>query len=191
MTLGGLAIAVGLLVDAAIIMVENILHRLAGAATPAERRARAAAAAVEVARPIAFATLIVIVVFLPLFGMSGIEGRMYQPLAAAVIAAMAAALLLAMTVVPIAAGLVLRPARDGGDHDVALLRWIKARYAPILDWCLRHPRIVAVGDAAGRRAGARPCRCWSAATSCPSSTRARSCCRRCCPARRRSTKSIA
>ena len=116
MTLGGLAIAVGLLVDAAIIMVENILHRLAGAATPADRRARAAAAAVEVARPIAFATLIVIVVFLPLFGMSGIEGRMYQPLAAAVIAAMAAALLLSMTVVPIAAGLVLRPARDGGDR---------------------------------------------------------------------------
>jgi heavy metal efflux system protein len=143
MTLGGLAIAVGLLVDAAIIMVENILHRLAGAASPAERRTRAAAAAVEVARPIAFATLIVIVVFLPLFGMSGIEGRMYEPLAAAVIAAMAAALLLSMTVVPIAAGLVLRPARDGADHDVALLRWIKARYAPLLDRCLRHPRVVA------------------------------------------------
>ena len=144
MTLGGLAIAVGLLVDAAIIMVENILHRLAGAATPAERRTRAATAAVEVARPITFATLIVIVVFLPLFGMSGIEGRMYEPLAAAVIAAMAAALLLSMTVVPIAAGLVLRPARDGVDHDVAPLRWIKRRYAPLLDWCLRHPRVVAV-----------------------------------------------
>ncbi len=143
MTLGGLAIAVGLLVDAAIIMVENVMHRLAGAATPAERRARAVTAAVEVARPIAFATAIVIVVFLPLFGMSGIEGRMYEPLAAAVIAAMAAALLLAITVVPIAAGLVLRPARDGGDHDVALLRWIKARYAPLLDRCLRHPRVVA------------------------------------------------
>jgi cobalt-zinc-cadmium resistance protein CzcA len=143
MTLGGLAIAVGLLVDAAIIMVENILHRVAGAVSPADRRARAAAAAVEVARPIAFATLIVIVVFLPLFGMSGIEGRMYEPLAAAVIAAMAAALLLSMTVVPIAAGLVLRPARDGGDHDVALLRWLKGRYAPLLDRCLRHPRIVA------------------------------------------------
>ena len=111
MTLGGLAIAVGLLVDAAIIMVENILHRLAGAATRAERRRRALSAAVEVARPIAFATLIVIVVFLPLFGMSGIEGRMYQPLAAAVIAAMVASLVLAVTVVPIAAGFILRPPR--------------------------------------------------------------------------------
>jgi cobalt-zinc-cadmium resistance protein CzcA len=144
MTLGGLAIAVGLLVDAAIIMVENILHRLSGATTPAERRARAVDAAVEVARPIAFATLIVIVVFLPLFGMSGIEGRMYQPLAAAVMAAMAAALLLSVTIVPIAAGLVLRPPRSGASEDVALLRWIKARYAPILDRCLRHPRIVAL-----------------------------------------------
>ncbi len=144
MTLGGLAIAVGLLVDAAIIMVENILHRLAGAATSAERRRRAMAAAVEVARPIAFATFIVIVVFLPLFGMSGIEGRMYQPLAAAVIAAMAASLVLAVTVVPIAAGIILRPPAPGAEEDVWLLRWIKRRYAPLLDRCLRHPRVVAL-----------------------------------------------
>jgi cobalt-zinc-cadmium resistance protein CzcA len=104
MTQGGLAIAVGLLVDASIIMVENILHRLAGVTARRERRERALAAAVEVARPIAFTTLIVIVVFLPLFGMSGIEGRMYQPLAAAVIAAMVAALILALTLVPMALG---------------------------------------------------------------------------------------
>src|SRR6188474_2456972 len=144
MTLGGLAIAVGLLVDAAIIMVENILHRLSGASTRRERRERALHAAAEVARPIAFATLIVIVVFLPLFGMSGIEGRMYQPLAAAVIAAMAAALVLALTLVPIAAALVLRPARAGADEDVALLRKVKQWYAPALDRSLRHPFVVAV-----------------------------------------------
>ena len=144
MTLGGLAIAVGLLVDAAIIMVENILHRMSGAATKADRRTRALAAATEVARPIAFATLIVIVVFLPLFGMTGIEGRMYQPLAAAVIAAMAAALVLSVTLVPVAAALVLRPARPGSDDDVALLRLIKRGYAPTLEGCLRHPRLVAL-----------------------------------------------
>ena len=142
MTLGGLAIAVGLLVDAAIIMVENILHRLAGASTRAARRERALSAAIEVARPIAFATLIVIVVFLPLFGMSGIEGRMYQPLAAAVMAAMAASLVLAVTVVPIVAALTLRPPKPGAEEDVWLLRWIKARYRPILDRCLAHPRLV-------------------------------------------------
>jgi cobalt-zinc-cadmium resistance protein CzcA len=144
MTLGGLAIAVGLLVDAAIIMVENILHRLSGAASKRERRERALSAALEVARPIAFATLIVIVVFLPLFGMTGIEGRMYQPLAAAVIAAMVAALVLALTLVPIAAALLLRPARSGADEDVALLRKVKQWYAPVLDRCLRRPGVVAL-----------------------------------------------
>jgi cobalt-zinc-cadmium resistance protein CzcA len=144
MTLGGLAIAVGLLVDAAIIMVENILHRSTGAQGASERKARALLAASEVARPIAFATFIVIVVFLPLFGMSGIEGRMYQPLAAAVIAAMTAALILALTLVPIVASLVLRPARSNEDEDVALLRAIKRVYAPVLDGCLRRPARVAV-----------------------------------------------
>src|SRR5688572_14806390 len=144
MTLGGLAIAVGLLVDAAIIMVENILHRLSGATTRRERRERAVSAAVEVARPIAFATFIVIVVFLPLFGMTGIEGRMYQPLAAAVIAAMIAALVLALTLVPIVAAMVLRPSRPGANEDVLLLRKVKQSYAPLLDRCLRHPRLVAL-----------------------------------------------
>jgi cobalt-zinc-cadmium resistance protein CzcA len=143
MTLGGLAIAVGLLVDAAIIMVENILHRLGRATTRRERGERALGAAAEVARPIAFATLIVIVVFLPLFGMTGIEGRMYQPLAAAVIAAMVAALILALTLVPIAAASVLRPPRPGAHEDVALLRVVKRGYAPALDACLRHPLLVA------------------------------------------------
>jgi cobalt-zinc-cadmium resistance protein CzcA len=144
MTLGGLAIAVGLLVDAAIIMVENILHRLSGATTRRERRERALHAAAEVARPIAFATIIVIVVFLPLFGMSGIEGRMYQPLAAAVIAAMAAALILALTLVPIVVAWVFGPSHAGTDNDVALIRTVKKWYAPVLDRCLRHPVIVAV-----------------------------------------------
>jgi cobalt-zinc-cadmium resistance protein CzcA len=139
MTLGGLAIAVGLLVDAAIIMVENILHRLSGATTGRERRERALHAAAEVARPIAFATLIVIVVFLPLFGMTGIEGRMYQPLSAAVIAAMVAALVLALTLVPITAARLLKPSRSGTDADVPLLRKVKLWYAPALDSCLRHP----------------------------------------------------
>ena len=167
MTLGGLAIAVGLLVDAAIIMVENILHRLAGAATKTERQSRAVAAAIEVARPIVFATLIVIVVFLPLFGMSGIEGRMYQPLAAAVIAAMAAALLLAVTLVPVAAGTILRAPASGHDEDVALLRLIKRAYAPILDRCLRRPGTRRPRDAATGRARCWPCaRCWQRFHAC-------------------------
>ena len=149
MTLGGLAIAVGLLVDASIIMVENILHRLTGATTKRERRERALGAAIEVARPIAFATFIVIVVFLPLFGMTGIEGRMYQPLAAAVMTAVGASLLLAITLVPIVAAFVLRPAAAGASEDVAILRRVKRWYGPILDRCLHHPRAVALATRAG------------------------------------------
>lgn len=142
MTLGGLAIAVGLLVDAAIIMVENILHRRARAQTPGGGDAEAMASATEVARPILFATLIVIVVFLPLFGMRGIEGRMYQPLAASVMSAMAASLVLALTLVPVLAAFLLRRTHATPDHDVALLRVVKRAYAPALDACLRHPRWV-------------------------------------------------
>src|SRR3954454_4527591 len=142
MTLGGLAIAVGLLVDAAIILTENVCHRLTLTAGARPRREVALAAAVEVGRPIAFATLIVIAVFTPLFAMSGIEGRMYRPLAAAVVAAMAASLALALTLVPVLAATFLRPAHPGREEDVALIRRIKAVYAPVLDFCMRHAGLV-------------------------------------------------
>lgn len=138
MTLGGLAIAVGLLVDASIIMTENIVHRLSTGHGSGSRRARALAAAVEVGRPIAFATFIVMAVFVPLFGMSGIEGRMYRPLAAAVVATVAASLILALTLVPIVSSLVLRPRPAGKEEDVALIRRLKRVYAPLLDACMRH-----------------------------------------------------
>ncbi len=141
MTLGGLAIAVGLLVDAAIIVTENIIHRLT-ADRGHPRRDVSMRAAIEMGRPIAFATGIIIAVFLPLFSMSGIEGRMYQPLAAAVIAAVAASLILAVTVVPVLGGLFLRAHAHGANEDVWIVRAIKRVYAPALDRCLRHPWLV-------------------------------------------------
>ena len=136
MTLGGLAIAVGILVDAAIIMTENIVHRITEK-RQGDRSANALSAAVEVGRPIAFATVIVIAVFLPLFAMTGIEGRMYSPLAAAVIASIAAALVLSLTLVPVLAGRFLRPRDHGRDEDVWLVRQLKQIYAPILDKAVR------------------------------------------------------
>jgi cobalt-zinc-cadmium resistance protein CzcA len=162
LTLGGLAIAVGLLVDAAIILTENVYHRLqphagsplsrAGGSAMGEggrggegpRRETVLAAAIEVGRPIAFATLIVIAVFTPLFAMSGIEGRMYRPLAAAVVASMAASLALALTLVPVLAAWLLRPAPPGREEDVALIRRVKAVYAPLLDRCMRRAGLVRV-----------------------------------------------
>jgi cobalt-zinc-cadmium resistance protein CzcA len=147
MTLGGLAIAVGLLVDAAIIVTENVVHHLQRQPT-ASRREVALQAAQEVGRPIFFATLIVVAVFIPLFAMTGIEGRMYQPLAAAVVAALAASLLLAMTLVPVGAAMLLRPPRPGAAEDVWAIRTLKAVYAPALDRALRHAGLVRVATLA-------------------------------------------
>lgn len=141
MTLGGLAIAVGLLVDAAIIVTENIVHRLT-LQPHAPRSSIALAATLEMGRPIAFATAIIIAVFLPLFSMSGIEGRMYQPLAAAVIAAVGGALVLSLTAVPVLGRLFLRPHTHRGDEDVWIIRQVKRVYAPWLDTTLRHPGVV-------------------------------------------------
>lgn len=143
MTLGGLAIAVGLLVDASIIVTENVLHRLQESA--GDRRSRALAAAIEVGRPIAFAVLIVVAVFAPLFTMSGIEGRMYRPLAAAVVATLAASLVLALTTVPALSALILRPSQHG-EADMFIVRWIKRLYAPVLDRGLRRAAWVRVGS---------------------------------------------
>ncbi len=143
MTLGGLAIAIGLLVDAAIIVIENVVHRLTQHRTD-DRMKTALAAAIEVGRPITFATLIVIAVFTPLFAMTGVEGRMYKPLAAAVIAAVAASLVLALTLVPVAASLILRARPEGKHEDVWIIRALKARYAPMLDWCMAHAGLVRI-----------------------------------------------
>jgi cobalt-zinc-cadmium resistance protein CzcA len=139
MTLGGLAIAVGLLVDAGVIMVENLAHRLAERHDPS-RRAVIASAAAEVAGPIATAVLIILAVFIPLLAMGGIAGRLYAPLAIAVASAMAISLLLALTLVPslaerlLPAGAALREPR--------LVAALKRAYRPLLDAALRHPRTV-------------------------------------------------
>ncbi|HKE18956.1 MAG TPA: efflux RND transporter permease subunit [Kofleriaceae bacterium] len=137
MTLGGLAIAVGLLVDASIIMAENIVHSMTVRRSEGTRRQHALAAAIEVGRPIAFATLIVVAVFTPLYAMSGIEGRMYRPLAGAVIAAVGASLVLALAMVPVVAGWLFRPRAEGKHEDVWLVRRLKRAYAPVLDALMR------------------------------------------------------
>jgi cobalt-zinc-cadmium resistance protein CzcA len=147
MTLGGLAIAVGLLVDAAIIVTENVVHHLQQAGDAA-RREVALRAAQEVGAPIFFATVIVVAVFVPLFAMSGIEGRMYRPLAAAVVAALGASLLLALTLVPVASSLVLRAPAAGAHEDVWLIRALKRLYAPALEWVMTRGGLVQLATAA-------------------------------------------
>lgn len=143
MTLGGLAIAVGLLVDAAVIMVENLAHRLkehAGSLEP--RRVALTRAATEVAPPILIAVLVILAVFIPLLSMGGIAGKLYAPLAVAVAASMTISLVLTFTLVP---ALVERFLPPGASlEEPRLVSWIKTIYRPALDWALRHGPLVRV-----------------------------------------------
>lgn len=139
MTLGGLAIAVGIMVDASIIMVENIYHRFFrnrdSIDNSAVKEQIAHKAALEMGRPIAFATLIIVAVFLPLFLMGGIEGLLFRPLAITVAAAMLAALAISLTLTPILASRFLHPKGDQ-EGEVRLVTWIKRFYVPALEYAL-------------------------------------------------------
>lgn len=143
MSLGGLAIAVGIMVDASIIMVENIYHRFhknRGNLNDAHtKEAIAHKASIEVGRPIAFATFIIIAVFLPLYLMGGIEGLLFRPLAVTVAAAMLVALALSLTFTPVLATRFLHP-KDGDDPEgeVSFVKWIKRGYVPALEYALQH-----------------------------------------------------
>lgn len=143
MTLGGLAIAVGLLVDAAVIMVENLAHRLHTYKEQAEhRRVALTRAAAEVATPILIAVLVILAVFIPLLSMGGIAGKLYAPLAVAVASAMTISLVLTFTLVP---ALVERFLPPGISLDEPrFVTAIKRIYQPVLDWALNHGPLVRV-----------------------------------------------
>jgi cobalt-zinc-cadmium resistance protein CzcA len=138
MSLAGLAIGIGMMVDGAVVMVENAFRRLAhsGAASRAQVVQQAAQ---EVAQPIAFAILIIIVVFLPLFSLTGLEGKLFKPMAYAISFAMAGSLLLSLTLVPVLASLALKA---GPEKDTWLLALAKRLYTPLLDWTLGNRRKV-------------------------------------------------
>jgi CzcA family heavy metal efflux pump len=145
MTLGGMAIAIGALVDDAIIDVENVVRRLRenAARPPDERRSNAAVvldATFEIRTSIVFATIIIVLVFLPVFGLSGVEGRLLTPLAFAYIVSLLASLAVAVIVTPALAVVFLPGARSIlQGHDGWLSRTLKARYAKDLPRALDHP----------------------------------------------------
>jgi cobalt-zinc-cadmium resistance protein CzcA len=167
MSLGGLAIAIGMLVDSAVVVVENIVTQLGRQAErPAAResaepamdqpeqhpRTQATAAVQgrgsarlprlhliyratrEVALPVASGTLIIIIVFLPLLTLQGLEGKLFVPVALTIVFALASALLLSLTVIPVLASYLLG---QGGGHEPWFVRQLQRLYAPVLDWCLR------------------------------------------------------
>ncbi len=129
MTLGGLAVAMGMVVDDAIVDVENVFRRLrenAARATPRPRLAVIAEASGEVRNSILYATVLIVLVFLPLLGLSGVEGKLFAPIAVATILSMAASFLVSLTVIPVLCALLLRPKPGHGHEDGRFVRALKA-----------------------------------------------------------------
>ena len=142
MSLAGLAIGIGMMIDGAVVMVENAYRILAERRRhghEVNRSAAVLAAAREVANPITFAILIIIVVFLPLFALEGLEGKMFKPMAFNIAFAMAGSLLLSLTLIPVLASMILKP---GDERDTWLLARIKRGYRPLLAWALQRKRAV-------------------------------------------------
>ncbi|MFO1467817.1 MAG: CusA/CzcA family heavy metal efflux RND transporter [Steroidobacteraceae bacterium] len=141
MSLGGLAIAIGLLVDAGVVVVENVVERLsmAAAGPPAPRLHLIYRATREVAAPVSGGILIIAVVFLPLMTLQGLEGKLFRPVAITIVVALGASLLLSLTLIPVLASWAIR----GGQHaDPLLMRWLSPAFGRLLPWCLERPRLV-------------------------------------------------
>ncbi|MFJ7566463.1 efflux RND transporter permease subunit [Herminiimonas sp. NPDC097707] len=143
MSLGGLAIAIGMLVDAAVVVVENIVQRLATDPTAGKlpRRHTIYRAVREVAVPVTAGVLIIITVFLPLLALQGLEGKFFAPVALTIVFALAGSLLLSLTVIPVVASYLLR---EVSHEEPWLPRKLLALYEPALAWGLRSQRIVAI-----------------------------------------------
>jgi HME family heavy-metal exporter len=143
MTLGGLAIAIGELVDDAVVDVENILRRLRGAAArgePYRLVELVVGASLEVRSAIVYATLIIALVFVPLFALPGIEGRLFVPLGIAYIVSILASLLVSVTVTPVLSYYLLPKLAAGQHGDTRLVGWLKRHYRTGLEKVLQAPQ---------------------------------------------------
>jgi cobalt-zinc-cadmium resistance protein CzcA len=142
MSLGGLAIGIGMMVDGSVVMIENIFRHLEerGDEEGISLRRLVSEAAREVAQPIVFAIGIIIIVFLPLFTLQGVEGKLFSPMAYTISFALLGALVIALTLVPV---LVTLAFRKGGVHgEPRLVLWLKRAYRPVRDAVLRAPAVV-------------------------------------------------
>ncbi|GAB3684336.1 efflux RND transporter permease subunit [Salinisphaera aquimarina] len=138
MSLGGLAIGIGMMVDGSVVMIENIFRHMEERADEDISMARLVSeAAREVARPIVFAIGIIIIVFLPLFTLQGVEGKLFSPMAYTITFALLGALLLALTLVPVLTTLAFR--KDSVHAEPRLVRWLKAGYRPLRDAAFKAP----------------------------------------------------
>ncbi len=148
MSLG--AVDFGLIIDGAVVIVENIVrrlgqrqHELGRPLTIPERAQTVLAASQQVSTPMFFGVVIIAVVYIPILALTGIEGKMFHPMALTVILALAGALLLALTLMPVLCSLVLRGKIQEGDNSV--IRFVKVLYEPTLNLCLRLRWLVVAG----------------------------------------------
>lgn len=148
MSLGGLAIAIGMMVDAAIVMVENVDRMLREAEPDESRLAIVARACSEVGRPTIFAIAIIVIVFLPLFTLQGVEGKTFKPLAQTVALGMFGSLLYALLLAPVMSDLLMRRPRSvasgEGPKEAWIIRWLMRPYLPAVGLFVRK-RWLAVG----------------------------------------------
>ena len=145
MTLGGLAIAIGGLVDDAVVDVENIMRRLRlNSEKSADERVGilevVRSASMEVRTGIIYATMIIVLVFVPLFALSGIEGRLFTPLGIAFIVSTVASLIVSVTITPVLSYYLLPSMSNLAHSDTRLLKWLKANYRKYLEKFLTSPK---------------------------------------------------
>ena len=142
-SLGGIAIGIGMMVDGSIVVVENVMRHLGEPNSRKETLSRRVAVAVqEVGQPVFFAVMIIIVVFLPLFTLEGVEGKLFKPMAFTVAFAMLGSLLVALTLVPVLCSLILPETVN--ERDSVVVRALKAVYRPCLEFALRRRAVVII-----------------------------------------------
>ncbi len=139
MSLGGLAIAIGMMVDGTIVMIENVDRHLRSADPSLSKTQVIRNACGEVARPILFAIGIIILVFVPLFTLQGVEGKTFRPLAITVSLAMLGSLIFAIVVAPVLSSLLMkRPRNESGDTQSRMTRWLQKPYRPTARFFVNH-----------------------------------------------------
>ncbi len=146
MSLGGLVIAIGMMVDGSVVVVENVYRHLAEQRDDRFNKTDVILHAVtEVGQPVIFGILIIILVFLPILTLQGMEGKMFQPLANTIIIALLVSLVLSLTLSPVLCAMALK---RGTEEDTFLLRWAKRVYLPTLRWAMGH-RVTVLAVALG------------------------------------------
>ena len=141
MSLG--AIDFGLIVDGSVVMIENIVRRMGEARQAGVSREDVIRqAAREVAKPIFFAVVIIIIVYLPILTLEGVEGKMFKPMALTVVFALIGSLILALTLMPVLAALLFRG--KTAEREPRIMHWLKARYQPSLAWAVHRPGLTAL-----------------------------------------------